>query len=82
MPCKHTKSPFLYVYKKTKNRFVWVRACQLFQVYFTTIELEMKNIINSLCFKSFINKKSGPLGTVEGASAPVVSPPTPHGPVP
>ena len=55
---------------------------EYFQVYFsvTTVELELKNIINSLCFKSFINKKVDLWGPMEGANAPVVPPS--YGPVP
>ena len=51
MPRKHTKFPFLYVYKKTKTRFVESVSqgvstlSQYFQVYYTTSELELQNII-------------------------------------
>ena len=45
---------------------------QYFQVYYTTSELELQK--TSFCYKSFTIKKGGPLGPVEGASAPVVPP--------
>ena len=70
MPWRQTKSLFWYVYRKAKTRFVECGSVgqglstlsQYFQVYFSISELELKNNINSLCFKSLIN--SGPLGPV------------------
>ena len=48
------------------NVAAWVEACQLFhsifKLYLSISELELKNNISSLCFKSLIN--SGPLGPV------------------
>ena len=51
MPRKHTKFFSLCVYKKTKTRFVesvshgLSTLSQYFQVYYTTSELELQNII-------------------------------------
>ena len=63
MPCRHTKSPFLYLYKKTRVRFVesvsqgLSTSSQYFQVYYTISELELKDI-NSLCCIIIVDKKS------------------------
>ena len=62
MPCWHTKCPFLYLYKKTRVRFVesvsqgLSTLSQYFQVYHTISELELKDI-NSLCCIIIVDKK-------------------------
>ena len=62
MPCRHIKSPFLYLYKNTRVRFVesvsqgLSTLSQYFQVYYTISELELKDI-NSLCCIIIVDKK-------------------------
>ena len=84
MPRKHTKFPFLYVYKKTKTHFVesvsqgLSTLSQYFQVYYTTSELELQK--NSFCYKSFIIKKVDLWGLWRVRAHQ--SYPPPYGPVP
>ena len=60
MPGRHTKSPVSYSYTKSTPRPAY------FQFYSTISELELKNTISSLCLKSLIIQKSGPLLPVRG----------------
>ena len=79
MPCRHTNSPFQCIYIKVKTRFLEsVRLVNSFGAG----EYDLKNIIKSLCFTSFVKKKwtSGTCGGGGGGgvSAPI-APPLPMG---